>query len=306
MCCEIGKEKQCLLQPPSRRGEIQTTLKAVSIGHLNLAALWDVNWIIERDAKQVVDFLADGVPCLCRRAFIFYLFFARESVAKIAEDLGGAAFSNADIDGAGIEPGFIRRKPGHRWQKRDADILYPLGYWHAFEIFPFGQSERTAVKGLLIGIIKLEATRPRLSPSHALHENIYPNILSSLPAIDRLNIAHMQILPEQIRMGNGNGDQVPPVDRHARTLLRFRPALVLFPPTLEARIPKGESLKRGCFAGVVRANKNNGIAELYFDIPKTFEFSTDQFRQHVPSSPYWECGASFLRGGRSIHRAMAG
>ncbi len=76
----------------------------------------------------------------------------------------------------------------------------------------------------------------------SIHEDLDPDIvrLRRLLSLffDSFDIADMQVPPEQVCIGDRNGDQITTVDRHSRSLLRRRLAHSFFVPSAKADLPE--------------------------------------------------------------------
>ena len=91
----------------------------------------------------------------------------------------------------------------------------------------------------------------------------------------------MQISPEEVRIGHGDGNQVSPINGNSWTFLWGRLAHALFVPASNANFPKGKRLQRGGLARIVRTNENNGFGKLNVYVVKLLEVPNSQSGQHV-------------------------
>ena len=73
---------------------------------------------------------------------------------------------------------------------------------------------------------------------HAVHDDVYANVLRLRFAIGLLDIANMEISPKQICARHRNGNEVAPIDGDPRTLCRGGFTFVFFVPLAETNIPQ--------------------------------------------------------------------
>ena len=75
---------------------------------------------------------------------------------------------------------------------------------------------------------------------HAVHNDVYANVLCLRFAIGLLDIANMEISPKQICTRHRNGNEVAPIDGDPWTLCRCGFTFVFFVPLAQPDIPKSE------------------------------------------------------------------
>ena len=152
---------------------------------------------------------------------------------------------------------------------------------HPLRLLPGTHSQWAAVERLRVCVVKLQAALPLTTFRDSFYYDIYPNVVSMLPPIDSLYVAHMKLPPQEIGIWDGYGYEVSAVDGDARTLLRrllVRPALT---PSLHSIVPKRQRLHSGGLPRVVRANEDHWAAQLDLDFTKALEIPNGELCKHI-------------------------
>ncbi|MDE2673721.1 MAG: hypothetical protein OXH65_01275 [Paracoccaceae bacterium] len=144
------------------------------------------------------------------------------------------------------------------------------------------QPQGTTIKRFRVGIVEFQTTLPGTLAIHAADNQFNANIPGLLFAVfAAAGKTGLQISPEQIGLGVGNGEQVLAVDGDPRPFaglaLALRPLLL---PALQADGSQGQGLQDGGFAGVVGTNEHHGIPQGNLHILEALEIAGSQFGEH--------------------------
>ena len=124
--------------------------------------------------------------------------------------------------------------------------------------------------------------------AHALDDEIDADVAGPLPAVDSLHVAHVQVAPQQVGVGDGDGHEIAAVDGHPGPLLRGALPGPLLVPALEADVPERERLHGRGLPGVGGTDEDDGTAEIDLDLAEPLEVPDDEPGQHPmrPDTPY--------------------
>ena len=179
--------------------------------------------------------------------------------AEVPQHLRGAALTNAHADGALVESSLVGCQPGHGRQVRESNFgcrdrnLKPVAV-----ITEAG----AAVERLLVGVVELEARRPRLARVNPFDVDLDQDISRLLLAGVLVTLTHAQVSPQQVRRRHRQCYQVAAVDRDARAFLRHVARPALFHPSTHPSVPQRQRLQRRCLARVVRTDKDDAAGKL--------------------------------------------
>ena len=228
---QVGQDEQGLLKAPAAGREVEPDAP-FPVAHRDLAALLDVERLVQFDTEEPVDPLLQVGPDV--RAL------AMNPEAEVAQHLGRPALADTDVDRPRVEARFRRRHPRHRRQVGDLHRPGLLRHRHARRRRAPFEPQRPAVEGLLVRVVELEPATPvapglaslsgprgvllrvavgRRPGTRALDDDVDTDVVGPLAAVDRVNVACVQVAPQQVGVGYGYRHQVAAVDRHARTLL---------------------------------------------------------------------------------------
>jgi hypothetical protein len=94
------------------------------------------------------------------------------------------------------------------------------------------------------------------------------------------DVADVEVAPEKVGAGDGDGEQIAAIDGDAGPLRRGGFAFVLFVPLAQADIPQSQRLEGGRFARVVRADEDHRLAQFDVGVRKSLEILDSQPCQH--------------------------
>ena len=172
---------------------------------------------------------------------------------------------------------------GH-WREED-HAMAARSLWHS----AVRTVLQAAVERLLISIIKLQRAGPRFVFMNALGRERDINFSGTLFPVFSTGILRVQICPKKPRTGNGNRIQISAIDRDTRSLA-CGAVIPLFTPPPPAEIPERHGLQGGSLAGIVGADKHDGIAEVNFGVFKPLEVGNRKACDHV-----WSWRPVFLK-----------
>ncbi len=264
------QEQRLLLAAPARR-QIECDPLARAVVHDDLAPLLDVARPVEPRAEQRLDPLSDALP------FLLPVLGFQRLPAQVAQHLRRAPLAEPHVDGAHLQPVFAGRQAGHRWQVGQPKLGKMRRYFQSLAI---RGAQRPTVEGLFIGVIEFQPARPGSPLVHALDADLDEHVLRAGLAVRAAPLANVQIAPEEIGHGNRHGDEVAPVNGHARPFLGHCAAAALFQPALGTNVPQGERLQGRGLAGVVRADEYDTLAEFDFDVLEQLEIADSELGQH--------------------------
>lgn len=144
----VHEQQHGLLLAPAAGGEVEPETITGPVGHRDLASLGNVLRLVETAAEQLVDSVVEALPSSLAA------FLLENSIAQVAQHLGGTCLTEADVDRSLIQSSLVGRKSGHRRQVGNAHVPCGFGYRHALAVFP---AQGPAVEGLLVGVIEFEA-----------------------------------------------------------------------------------------------------------------------------------------------------
>src|SRR6266581_3457119 len=111
------------------------------------------------------------------------------------------------------------------------------GFWGnniSVRAFFLHRTKRAAIERLVICVVELQPTRPRLVSGDPFDDHVYSNILSLLLAVDLLDVPHMEISPQKVGPWHRDSDEVSPIDGHPGPLFWSGLSTSLFDPSLKA------------------------------------------------------------------------
>ena len=277
---QVGEEEKGLLESPAAGGEVEPDAP-LPVAHRDLAALLDVERLIQLDAEEPLDPFRQVGPGVGAVAV--------DSKAQVAQHLGRAALADADVDRTRVEAGFRRRHARHRRQVGDLHRPGLLRHRHPQRRRTPFEPQRPAVEGLLVRVVELEpapppapcAGRDRTAGRRPLHQHVDADVVGALPPVHRADVPGMQVAPQQIRVGDGYRHQVAAVDRHARALLGRLAARPPFEPPPQADVPQRQRLHRRGLARVVRADQHDGAAQFDLDLLEALEVADRELGEHL-------------------------
>ena len=211
----------------------------LSIAHGDLASFLHIAGLVEFGAEEGLDPLNQRIP--------FVGAFAQDAETQVAQDFGSAAFAHPHVHGALIEPRLRRCEPRHGREEGDVRRSRFLRDWHPSWGFGVVEPQRPAIERLLVGVVEFEAAGPSLVLVDPLHNEVDPHVVCLLAAVDLPNVSHMEVAPQKDCARMRDGEQVPAVDRDARTLFRARSSLRASPSNASRRHPRAAS---ACIAEV--------------------------------------------------------
>ena len=270
------RSKVCC-RPRPGRGQVELDV-LLAVGHGDLPALGNVAGRANLGTEQALDLPDEPFP----HSFVFVV----DLQAEIAQHLRGAAFSDPDVDRPFIETRFRGRQPGHGRKESDPYGSRFDGDRHAIGSLARGQTERPAVEGLVVGVVELQPAGPALIVGHSFDDDFDADVAGDLAALDFANVPHVQPPPQEVGVGNRDGNEVAAVDRDPGAFLRCALSRPLLVPAPEADVPEGEGLHGRGLPGVVGADEDHRAPELDLDLVEALEVADGEPGQHQ-----WESGS---------------
>ena len=93
------------------------------------------------------------------------------------------------------------------------------GDGHPLLDFAIARSQWPTIKRFVVCVIKLQAAFPELVLRDSLHHDVNSNVLRDRLSIVSLNVPHVKIAPEMIRLRNRDGDEIAAIDGDGGTFL---------------------------------------------------------------------------------------
>ena len=108
----------------------------------------------------------------------------------VQQNLRSSTFPDSDVDRTLVQSCLRRGKAGHR--RQEGNLRRACFYWdrHAFGSAGIRKTQRAAVEGLFVCVVKLQSADPAMVPGHSLHDDIDPDIAGPLSTVDLADVSN--------------------------------------------------------------------------------------------------------------------